>query len=394
MTQVQCAKEERARPRLRRSAGWGLTVLLIAWLLLVGVKAYQKGLDIWLPGYLSWAWSERGTAARGPTHIMFLVADHFEPAGNREVMARWVREYPRLAARHRDHDGRPPRHTWFYPVEQMRPGEVGQLAGLCAQDLGDIGIHLHHRRSTDSQVRAALRKGGRDISRWAGLHGTGAFRYPFVHGNWGLDSSRGALYCGARHELDDLQATGCFGDFTFPTLARGSQPRLVNTIFYAKDSSRPKSYARGEPVQVGKQGRGLLIFQGPLLLRWGDWRHLLYPAIDHGDLHEANPPTPRRVDAWVGAGIHVAGRPEWVFVKAYTHGAQPGSVDMTLGQPADRMYSHLERRYNDGRRYVLHYVTAREAYNIVRAAEDGKRGDPGKYRNYEIPAYAWGQGNP
>ena len=44
----------------------------------------------------------------------------------------------------------------------------------------------------------------------------------------------------------------------------------------------------------------------------------------------------------------------------------------------------LERNYNDGVRYKLHYVTAREAYNIVRAAEDGKTGDPDAYRDYDI----------
>ena len=33
-------------------------------------------------------------------------------------------------------------------------------------------------------------------------------------------------------------------------------------------------------------------------------------------------------------------------------------------------------RYNDGTNYVLHYVSAREVYNIVKAAEAGKSGDP------------------
>jgi hypothetical protein len=37
------------------------------------------------------------------------------------------------------------------------------------------------------------------------------------------------------------------------------------------------------------------------------------------------------------------------------------------------------------RKISLHYVTAREAYNIVKAAEDGKGGNPEAYRNYRIP---------
>jgi hypothetical protein len=48
------------------------------------------------------------------------------------------------------------------------------------------------------------------------------------------------------------------------------------------------------------------------------------------------------------------------------------------------MFTHLERRYNDGERHVLHYVNSRELYNIVRAAEDGHAGDPGRYRDYVL----------
>jgi len=34
---------------------------------------------------------------------------------------------------------------------------------------------------------------------------------------------------------------------------------------------------------------------------------------------------------------------------------------------------------------LLHYVTAREMVNVVRAAEDGAAGNPGEYRNYWLP---------
>jgi len=52
----------------------------------------------------------------------------------------------------------------------------------------------------------------------------------------------------------------------------------------------------------------------------------------------------------------------------------------------DAMHAYLEQAYNDGERYVLHYVTAREMYNIARAAEDGCTGDPGRYRDHVLPA--------
>ena len=49
------------------------------------------------------------------------------------------------------------------------------------------------------------------------------------------------------------------------------------------------------------------------------------------------------------------------------------------------MHAHLESRYNDGKQYVLHYVTAREVYNIIKAAEAGSAGDPNNYRDYLLP---------
>lgn len=60
-------------------------------------------------------------------------------------------------------------------------------------------------------------------------------------------------------------------------------------------------------------------------------------------------------------------------------------MDTLLGEPAERMHAHLERRYNDGKRYVLHYVSAREMYNIIKAAEAGKAGNPAAYRDFELP---------
>ncbi len=43
------------------------------------------------------------------------------------------------------------------------------------------------------------------------------------------------------------------------------------------------------------------------------------------------------------------------------------------------------RAYNDGQRHVLHYVTSREMYNIIKAAEAGKCGDPNAWRDFELP---------
>ena len=88
------------------------------------------------------------------------------------------------------------------------------------------------------------------------------------------------------------------------------------------------------------------------------------------------------------AGVHVPGRPEWLFIKLFAHGAgSPADIEAVTGPDFDRLLEALERDYNDGTRYVLHYITAREAYNIAMAAADGKTGNPVDYLDYVIPPY-------
>jgi hypothetical protein len=60
-----------------------------------------------------------------------------------------------------------------------------------------------------------------------------------------------------------------------------------------------------------------------------------------------------------------------------------------LGDDMDKTLTYLEKNYNDGKKYRLHYVTAREAYNIVKAAEAGLTGNPEKYRDYLVKKYKY-----
>ena len=92
-----------------------------------------------------------------------------------------------------------------------------------------------------------------------------------------------------------------------------------------------------------------------------------------------------RFRRWVDACIAVRGRPEWVFVKVHTHGAPERNAATLLGPGMAALHDAIGREFNDGRRYRLHYVTAREMFNIVRAAEAGEAGNPGDYRDYLLP---------
>ncbi len=75
------------------------------------------------------------------------------------------------------------------------------------------------------------------------------------------------------------------------------------------------------------------------------------------------------------------------MVKASCHGAEERHFDALLGGAADRMYSCLEALFRDRVGYRLHYVTARELYNIIKAAEAGCEGDPGDFRDFAILPY-------
>jgi hypothetical protein len=368
-------------------------VAIAAALAAVGYKGYTKGMDHWLLGYIAWA-RGRADAAPGPRpiHVMFLTADHFEVGRHTDRIGVWVKQYPKMASAHRDADGIRPQHTWFYPIEQFDARQVAALDELCRGRYGEIELHLHHSHDTAASLKRKFDAGKKELAGLGALV-TDQPRpqsvFAFAHGNMSLDNSRGDAMCGVNSELTVLQQEGCFADFTFPSIERRSQPTPVNELYYAVDDpQRAGSYlAGGAEMEVGRRHPGLLIFEGPLLVDFSNWSHIFYPALDVADLGEDNPPSPHRVDLWVQAGIHVRGRPEWVFVKTLTHGGVPSAWPNLLGKPADRMFSYLESRYNDGRSYVLHYVTAREAYNIAKAAEAGKRGNPARYRDFLIKPY-------
>lgn len=356
---------------------------------------FLKHTGLWLPAYLRGRLRPR---ARGsPVHVIFGVVDHFEPDWGRADLAtqlvrvdRWVLEYPALSRRHRDADGKPPRHTFFYPAEVYHPEVVERLARLCRAGLGEVEIHLHHHEDTADGLRAKLEQAKRAFAQHGLLareRGTDRVRFGFIHGNWALDNSRrDGKWCGVNNELDVLREAGCYADFTFPSAPDETQPRKINSLYYATDDpARPKSHDTGRDVAVsGKADGALLIVQGPLTLNWRRRKLGLLPRIENGELSASNPPTHRRADLWIREAIHVQGRPDWVFVKVHTHGAKPSNADVLLDEPMDELFGYLERAYNDGARYRLHYATAREMANLIAAAEQNEPGEPGRYRDYQL----------
>ncbi len=377
---------------------------LIGASLILVLELRRKHVHLWLGSYLSQRARvrhvRREALARAPIHVLFCVVDHFEPISSgstkdqeRARMRAWRDGYPRLAGRHHDSHGRPPQHTWFYPIEAYRSEYLDGLGELCQQGLGEIEVHLHHSNDTHEALEKKLRQGLADFSK----HGAQLTQevpprttYGFIHGNMALDNARlDPVYCGVNDELTVLRHTGCYADFSLPTAPCMSQSRKVNAIYYATDDpGRPKSFDTGVEVEVGGCETGdLLIVPGPLSLNWQNRKWGLFPRIENSELQGSNPPCASRVQNWVKQHIHVTGRPEWVFVKVSCHGAEERSWDALLGQSAEEMYSALEALYRDRSEYRLHYVTARELYNIIKAAEAGKTGDPNQYKDFAIPPY-------
>jgi hypothetical protein len=388
--------------------GWLLAAMLIgcgtyAAIIALGLK--RRNVGIWWRDYWRHLRDQSRVGARAsPTHVMFCFVDHFEPRWGKAAYAtevervqRWMDGYPKLCAGHRDADGRAPQHSFFFPSEEYRAEHLDQLVGLCKAGYGEIEVHLHHDNDTEAGLRANL---GEFLTRLVDHHdalpldtNTGKPLWSFIHGNWALDNSRcDGRWCGVNNELQILKDLGCYADFTLPSAPSDTQTSTVNSIYYATDNpAKPKSHDTGARVKVGGQPHGdLMIIQGPLSLRWKFRGPVPVPAIENGDIRASNPPTPARIDAWIKTGIHVKGRPDWVFVKIHTHGTQDGDMDAVLGAPVGGMFEHLEKHYNDGERYRLHYVTAREMYNIVRAAEAGKTDDPGKFRDFIVPRPGYG----
>jgi hypothetical protein len=357
----------------------------------------RKNLHTWLPGYARFVVERavRPALVRGVRHILFALCDHYEPlwgkadaARGRARVAAWSDGYPALAASYRDADGRPPRHSFFFPGEQYAPEYLEPLAVLARAGLGEVEVHLHHDGDTAATLRRSLEQTLTDLGRHGHISrdAAGRPRWAFIHGNWCLaNARRDGRWCGVDEELPLLFDLGCYADFTFPSAPDECQPNIVNRIYWPEgDLARRRAYEQGRGARVGEvRDDRLLLIEGPLALARRPGRASV--RIESSALDAGDPPTPARIDTWVRQGIHVAGRPEWVFVKVHTHGAPEANAASLLGDGGHRLHQHLAARYNDGARYRLHYVTAREMFNIAMAAMQGHGGDPAAYRDLVVP---------
>ncbi len=342
---------------------------------------------VWLPDYLRKVGGARNTAELGNeiTDIILLIVDHYEPSrkegeiGVRRVKE-WCESYVSMTERHQDSDGVSPQHSWFYRYDYPNDECVRILSEYVYRGFGEIEFHLHHGNDTEESFAETIRQGVEWFNEFGAMltaERQPQQRFAYIAGNWALDNGRrDASMSGVNSELSILCQAGCYADFTFPAFSVNAQPKVVNSIYYSQDTPEPKSYDTGVPMRVGGAASGdLLIFEGPLCVDW------LEGYIEYAALESFAPYFRQRIDLWVKAGVGVVDRPEWLFIKLHTHGMQ--SREMFLGEQLDRLYSDLEDLCKRSR-CRLHYVNAREAYNIAKAAEANRSGDAGLYRDFEI----------
>jgi hypothetical protein len=358
-------------------------------------RAYMRNYFIFLPNYMRTMMAGGGAPLfhSGPTHVFVLLTDHFEPLYSSSRVVEWSRRYAALAARHHDSVGRPPQHTFFYPGEQFDRPIYEAMRGMTEAGYGEVELHYHHGYDTVDSLRDGLKDAIEDFQQFGFLKTVdGKTAFAFVHGNWGLDNSNTEWLCGVEREIDLLHELGCFADFTFPSIYEDSQPSHPNLIYATRDSDGPKSYEQRLPLTSLADGTGqLMMFQGPLIFSPTLNAKQLFLHLENGDIHGVEHATRARVDDWIRANVHVPQRPDWVFVKLFAHGAStPEDMDAVLGPDFETALSYLEREYNDGTKYVLHYITAREAYNLARSAGEGKLGEPQQYLDAYIKPYVAG----
>jgi hypothetical protein len=337
-------------------------------------------------------------------HLIFVVADHFEPGWDMSGIAldwdsqmarvdRWTRRARALGDSFRDSDGAPFCHTYFYPIEQYHKGLLDRLAEFQMEGFGDVEIHLHHGLDgpdTAQNLRSTLEVFRDILAQEHGLLSRGPDspqpRYAFVHGNLALANSADGKFCGVDSEMQILAETGCYADFTLPSWPDRSQVGHINAIYQCGRPLAERSpHAVGRDLRVGESVTLPVLFTGPLMF---DWRRRVYglpiPRVDGGALASNYPPDIARLSNWLSAHIGIKGQPEWVFIKLYCHAFLPFDEEVLTGEPMRRFLGTLLDSAGGNKGFGVHFVTAREAFNIALAAIEGKTGDPGCYRNYSL----------
>jgi hypothetical protein len=364
-----------------------LIILSVATIL--AYKIHTRHLDNWIFGYASSFidGTNKSLNKTQPEHVIFLIADHhehsFDDSKALQSARAWNKKYIENIRGQTDSYGNIFQYTWFYPYDNKRtPSALVELNRMPFDGYGEIEFHWHNWDVENNEFHNNLS----DALTWfnslgimlpMGENATAKFGY--VAGNWDLDNALGTKVQGPSREIESLKSLGGYADFTFPNYSK-TQPSHFSEIYYVTDNDLDRSYDVGQELEVtGLPRDDLIVFQGPTAF------DLATRRAEFGTVEAWWPADwAHRIPLWIKHAPFVQGKSQWRFVKTYTHGVQ--SREFILSSHFTDMLSTL-KNYTDEHGIKLHYMTAREAFNVVKAAEAGLKGDPEEYKDYIIPPY-------
>lgn len=347
-------------------------------------------------------WFKQLSAFENPQHIIITVANHFEPSwdkhktplswtAQRKRVDHWCVQAIALGKAVRDHDGTPFRHTNFFPAEQAHDLLLEKLAELQTEGFGEVEIHLHHgvdKPDNAENLRHSLVE-FRDLlaDEYGFLSRQPQAlipRYAFVHGNLALANSKNGKCCGVDSEMQILAETGCYADFTLPAVPEESQVAKINAIYQCGHPLDERAPHRSGPnLKVGDTPQLPILVTGPVMFDWTRRKSgVPFPRVDDGILAQNYPLNIGRLQRWQRAGISVQGRPDWVFIKLYCHGFFDHDQPQMIGDGMRQFWEEALERADDTNSFKVHFASAREVFNMIKAATDGRTGNPHQYRDY------------
>lgn len=349
------------------------------------VLLYHKRVNTWVPQYMGRL--VKGHRRNGPIHLLVLIANIFDPyvgGASREEgcrrMVSWERRMAEIASRYRDSDGNPPQHTWFVPIAMKDTDCLFRISKMCFDGFGEIGIYIPPETNHEA-FHNKLKDSLQSISQFGGC---------VIHDkDKGRRNSFGVIGDENNSTIPFLPAEGCYADFTGPPI-EGIHGSYFSQIYHYLRYSENTSHIIDPSLSIYRESSsplGLMMIPGSVGINWFDWSNLFFPNFETGSVCRRTLPYSLRTRLWIRSAAALPGRPDWIVIKLFTRGCEPANEEILLGKYTHRIYKEFERFARGGHPCYLHYVSGRELYNIIRAAESGCSGNPHMMRDWQLPPF-------
>ncbi len=282
--------------------------------------------------------------------------------------------------------GEQPRHTLLHREGPVERDAALQLAAICHEAACEVELHAGPVYSTVDRLREGLLRTTTALAE-AGLLARdpdGAPTFAFYEEASAVE----ALGCDRVDFAAMLRETGCYAHIEDPSAGSGADAAPTNSLYYT--STQPGNCARvcrrvyaDREQRLGIE-RELLTVQRPLAIDWSRRRCGILPRLEAGILSPSDPPTVSRLETWLDCRISVKGRPNWLFITLINKG---GIAEDALGSYFKQMrafYDGISTLASLNPSIRFHYATAREAVNMIHAAEAAHSGDPAQFRDYRL----------